>query len=68
MNYPTNFVEANVLLALSEDDTETAEKILAGMTDFGIKNLHEAAVETMKLCGRVLYERERERQAALEQA
>lgn len=57
VNYPTNFVESNVLLAMTEGDTETAEEILEGMTDFQIKQLHEAASQTMMICGRVLYER-----------
>ena len=68
MNYPTNFSESNVLLAMSEADTETAEEILAGMSDLGIKNLHRAAAETMKLCSRVLYEREQVEKSREEKA
>jgi len=57
-NYPTDFMESNVLLAMSEGDTETAEGILAGMSDRQIKALHKAAAQTMMICSRVLYERE----------
>lgn len=60
MNYPTDFIEANVLLAIVEDDTETAEEILADMTDFQIKALHEVAAQTMMICGRILHERKSE--------
>jgi len=58
-NYPTNFVESNVLLAMAEGDTETAEEILADMGTFGIKDLRKAAQKTVQLCDRILYERER---------
>jgi len=67
-NYPTNFVESNVLLAMAEGDTETAEEILSGMTDLQMGELHEAAAQTMMICGRVLYERELAKREALAQA
>lgn len=63
-NYPTDFVESNVLLAMSEGDTESAEEILAGMSNLQIKALHGAAAQTMMICSRILYEREQAEQKA----
>lgn len=50
MNHPTDYLESNVLLALSADDPSRARAILRGMSPAGVSELEKLALRLKRMC------------------